>query len=64
MNWKPLIEELMPFYSQREIAEQVGVAESAVTRMRQGKQDSVMYDAGCKLMELIVKTRRRKARTK
>ena len=60
MNWKPLIEELMPFYSQREIAEQAGVAESAVTRMRQGKLRRVSYEVGCKIMELVAKVRRRK----
>ena len=62
MNWKSLISELTPFYSQREIAEHAGLAESAVSRMKRGLLHRVSYEAGCKIMEMVVKTRRRKRR--
>ena len=62
MNWKSIINDLAVYYSQREIAEHAGLAESTVSRMRQYESYRVSSEAGCKLMELVAKTRRRKSR--
>ena len=63
MNWKSIINDLAVYYSQREIAEHAGLAESTVSRMRQYDSYRVSYEAGCKIMEMVAKMRRRKQRT-
>ena len=62
MDWKAIIHELTQHYEQKFIAEHAGLAESAITRMKTGRLERVSYDAGCKIMELVAKVRRRKTR--
>ena len=62
MDWTSIIKELAPYYEQRAIAKQAGLAESAITRMKSGELTRVSYDAGCKIMEMVAKVRRRKPR--
>ena len=62
MDWQAIIKELAPHYEQRAIAEHAGLAESAITRMKSGDLTRVSYEAGCKIMEMVAKVRRRKSR--
>ncbi|MDD3965313.1 MAG: hypothetical protein PHD99_04695 [Candidatus Moranbacteria bacterium] len=63
MNWKKLMQELLKFKTLQQIADECGLASKGHAHdILSGRQKSVHYEAGLRLVELHRKLMRRAAK--